>query len=222
MRPWTPPSRRQPPPLPLRGKIDTERIYIEVNNMPWAKRVGSTYFVKPLPLFLFSVLILLLYGSNTDTAMNSHAQFFQGEKFTVSSINCNSLNLSQSAKWNQTLKICGITKLKSDIIFLSDIRVSNKNLVSAADDLTRLFQNNPYGKYEFYYNSTMNKRGVGILIKCALQTEVIAKRFTPDENVILLHVKIANTEVILISIYGPNSGDAVFFENLSGLLNEFK
>jgi exonuclease III len=129
--------------------------------------------------------------------------------------------MSQSAKWNQTLKICGITKLKSDIIFLSDLRVSNKNLVSAADDLTKMFQNNPYGKYEFHYNTTMNKRGVGILIKCALQTKVIAKRYTPNENVILLHVKIADTEVILISIYGPNSGDAEFFDNLSGLLDEF-
>jgi hypothetical protein len=58
--------------------------------------------------------------------------------------------MSNSAKWNQTLKICGITKLKSDIIFLSDIRISNKNLISNSDDLKRQFLNNPYEKYDFF------------------------------------------------------------------------
>jgi exonuclease III len=146
---------------------------------------------------------------------------FNLEKITISSINCNSLNMSQSAKWNQTLKICGITKLKSDIIFLSDIRISNKNLVSSGEDLKKCFLNNPYGKYEFHYNSTRNKRGVGILINSNLQIEILDKRITEDENLILLRTKLAGTEVILISIYGPNTGDPQFFENLSLLINEF-
>jgi hypothetical protein len=64
---------------------------------------------------------------------------FENSEISISSINCNSLNMSNTAKWNQTLKICGISKLKSDIIFLSDIRISNKNLVSSADDIKKLF-----------------------------------------------------------------------------------
>jgi hypothetical protein len=84
-----------------------------------------------------------------------------------------------------------------------------------------MFRNNPYGKYDFYYNSTLNKRGVGILIKCGLQIEIIEQRNTEDENVLLLKTKIFGTEVILISIYGPNSGDQEFFNNLTNLVNTF-
>ena len=36
---------------------------------------------------------------------------------SITSINCNSLNMSATSKINQTKKIYGITKLKSDIIF---------------------------------------------------------------------------------------------------------
>jgi hypothetical protein len=70
--------------------------------------------------------------------------------------------MSNSAKWNQTLKICGITKLKSDVIFLSDIRISNKNLISASEDLKRQFLNNPYEKYEFFFLTQQKiKEGLG-------------------------------------------------------------
>jgi hypothetical protein len=73
--------------------------------------------------------------------------------------------MSNSSKWNQNIKIYGITKLKADVIFLSDIRLSNKNLVSAKNDVERIFATNPYASYTFYENSSMNKRGTGILIK---------------------------------------------------------
>ena len=36
---------------------------------------------------------------------------------SITSINCNSLNMSATSKNNQTKKIYGITRLKSDIIF---------------------------------------------------------------------------------------------------------
>jgi hypothetical protein len=115
---------------------------------------------------IFILLSLLLsIGTGTDTgtgtdyismqAMPMHS-VFGGEKLTISTLNCNLLNMSQLAKWNQTLKICGITKLKTDIIFLSDVRISNKNMISSADDLRRCFLNNPYCKYDFYFNSSRN------------------------------------------------------------------
>jgi hypothetical protein len=73
--------------------------------------------------------------------------------------------MSSAGKMNQTLKIYGITKLRTDVVFLSDIRVKNKNLVSAEEDLKRMFLHNPYGQYDFWCNSTSIKRGVGVLIK---------------------------------------------------------
>jgi exonuclease III len=95
-------------------------------------------------------------------------------------------------------------------------------MISSTDDLRKCFLNNPYCKYNFYFNSSKNKRGVGILIKSGFQTEILEQRATEDENLLLLRIKIHNTEVILVSIYGPNSSDAQFFENIDTLLNEFQ
>jgi hypothetical protein len=104
--------------------------------------------------------------------------------------------MSNSAKWNQTLKICGITKLKSDIILLSDTLISNKNLVSSEDDFKKSFLHNPYEKYNCSFNSTRNKRGVGILTKYDLQIEKVREILSEDENFLLQHVRISDTELI--------------------------
>jgi exonuclease III len=129
--------------------------------------------------------------------------------------------MSNAAKWNQTLKICGITKLKSDVIFLSDIRISNRNLISSAEDIKRFFINNPYEKYSCVFNSTKNKRGVGILIKQSLPFRIIEQVNSEDENILALRINLRNTEVIFISIYGPNSPDPAFFNELTGILTRF-
>jgi exonuclease III len=163
------------------------------------------------PAFLPLVLLLIM-GDN----------FFEGEEITISVLNCNSLNMSNSAKWNQTLKICGITKLKSDVIFVSDIRVSNKNLVSSGNDLIHQFLNNPYEKYDFFYNSTKNRRGTGILFKKNCNYDILEQRASEDENILLLRVNLKNTEVVLVSIYGPNSNDVNFFNVLSEWLHDFQ
>jgi exonuclease III len=126
--------------------------------------------------------------------------------------------MSSSAKWNQTLKICGITKLRSDLIFLSDVRISNKNLVSKENDLKNLFLNNPYEKYNAYFNSTQNKRGVGILIKNNLQAQILDISSSEDENLIQIRATIRGSEVCLICIYGPNNNDLQFFENLANYI----
>jgi exonuclease III len=148
--------------------------------------------------------------------MNQGTQGYSLMKKPVSVLNCNSLNMSASAKWNQTLKICGITKLKSDVIFLSDVRLSNKNLVSASGDIKKNFINNPYEKYDMFYNSTKNKRGVAILIKNSIQYEILEQKNSDCENILLLKVKIKNSEIILICIYGPNGSDMEFFNTVGG------
>jgi exonuclease III len=175
---------------------------------------------SPAGPFLRTVLKLIfvclsVYCCNLQTNM------FDNRVLKISSLNCNSLNMSQSARWNQTLKICGVTKLKSDIIFVSDIRVSNKNLVSSENDIRNRCLHNPYEKYTCFFNSSKNKRGVGILIKYDLDYEIIDTRRSEDENLILLHIRIAGTELCLISIYGPNSVDINFFNTIHNLLTNF-
>jgi hypothetical protein len=81
--------------------------------------------------------------------------------------------------------------------------------------------NNPYEKYSFHFNSSRNKRGVGILIKISWQTDILESVLNPDENFLLLRVRLRGKEVVLGSIYGPNSNDPQFFENLKTALARF-
>ena len=140
---------------------------------------------------------------------------------TVSSINCNSLNMSVTSKHNQLKKIYGITKLKTDVIFLSDIRLCNRNLVSASNDCTKIFHTNPYCSYSFFFHSTMAKRGVGILINNALDFSVSDRVEDPEENFLLLKTVIHGRQAVLGSIYGPNDYNPGFFERLSRALRKF-
>ena len=156
----------------------------------------------PLPTFYHNMAIAAVAG----------AEF---PSLTFSGINCNSLNMSASSKHNQLRKIYGITKLKTDIIFLSDIRICNKNLVSGVADIKKSFLTNPYQSYKFFHNSSSNKRGVGILIKndlCFAEERIVGD---PGENYILLRAKIKGTVMTLGAIYGPNNFDPDFFANLS-------
>jgi hypothetical protein len=91
----------------------------------------------------------------------------------------------------------------------------------SADDLARLFINNPYEKYNFIHNSSMNKRGVGVLIKSSISHDILDIRRSQDENILLLHARVKGTEIVIVSIYGPNSNDPGFFAALQDLLREF-
>jgi exonuclease III len=162
--------------------------------------------------------ILVLLALTAILVSCGMATFFNNEEISVTLLNCNSLNMSASAKWNQTLKICGITKLKSDVIFLSDVRLSNKNLISAGGDISKSFINNLYEKYDMYYNSTKNRRGVAILFKNSLQYEILEQKNSECENIMLVKAKIKNHEIVLISVYGPNNVDMEFFTTLNDYL----
>jgi exonuclease III len=140
---------------------------------------------------------------------------------SFSSINCNSLNASCCNKDLHKLKIYGITKLKTDVIFLSDIRLSNRAGVTDAAVITRNFLVNPYCSYKFYYNSTSNKRGVGILIKNSLSFSDLQCIKDPEENYLLLRLVLKGKPIIIGSIYGPNTNDRNFFTRLGDcLINE--
>jgi exonuclease III len=133
---------------------------------------------------------------------------------TISCLNCNSLNLSVTSAANRNQKINGITKLGSDIILLSDVRLGNKNLISSASEVKKLFEVNLHYAYEFYYNSSKNKRGVGILIKKDLNIIVQENRRDIEENLLLLRVDLKGEQLIVGAVYGPNHNYPAFFDNI--------
>jgi len=133
---------------------------------------------------------------------------------TFSCLNCNSLNMSSSSKLLQHTKIYGAAKLKTDLIFLADIRLSNKSLVSSFNDIANIFRTNPYSSYQFLHNSSQNKRGTGILIKNDISFTELARRSDPGENYLLVMAEIKGNRLIIGSIYGPNGHDENFFLSL--------
>jgi exonuclease III len=116
------------------------------------------------------------------------------------------------------LKIYGIAKLKSDIIFLSDVRLSNKNLVSAKHDIENMLRCNPYEKYSLIANSTKNKRGVAIMYKTCLDIQITDTLRSDSENILVVRASLKGSQVRLIAIYGPNSIDHNFFNELDNFI----
>jgi exonuclease III len=135
-------------------------------------------------------------------------------ELTFSSINCNSLNLASSGQLQQKLKIYGICKLRSDVILLSDVRLSNRQGVSDIKYVKETFKINPYCSYHLIHNSTKNKRGVAILIKNSITFSVEDERADPGENFLACRLQIEGCTFILVSVYGPNGSDLQFFVNL--------
>jgi hypothetical protein len=135
---------------------------------------------------------------------------------TFSSINCNSLNMSNIGSLNHKLKLYGITKLRTDIIFLSDLRLNNAQNISCIPTVRSTFRTNPYGGYEFVHNSTMNKRGVGILLKISTCSRICEEWRDPAENSLLLKLQIEGKPFTFIAgcIYGPNKHEPAFFDFL--------
>jgi hypothetical protein len=82
---------------------------------------GSALFVLTL-LYTFLAPSVFCKGALHLCELKMQAEEFP--TITVSSINCNSLNMSNLGNINHKLKIYGITRLKSDIILLSDIRLN--------------------------------------------------------------------------------------------------
>ena len=125
--------------------------------------------------------------------------------------NCNSLNVS-SLNRNTYMKTTAISNLGADIVFLSDIRLNHRH-----KKIVDIFRTD----YKFFFNSTRAKRGVGMLIKNNIDITVIDTFQDVDENILLMHCRLNNIEVILGTIYGPNDNNMEFFHNLTRGLNSF-
>ncbi len=86
--------------------------------------------------------------------------------------------------------------------------------VEQCNKIKKMFLTNSNKQYHFYYNSSRNSRGVGILIDDSLQHSILSIYNDSHENILALKVAINDTIMNLISIYGPNQNDKSFFDNL--------
>jgi len=133
------------------------------------------------------------------------APFICGKiNLTFSAQNCNSLNVSSLAK-NTHLKVTNICNNKTDIIFLSDTRIGDKG-----NRLEHLFKM----QYKLISNSKMSKRGVCILIKNNINITVDEEFRDVNENILLIKIMHGGNTLILGSVYGPNTDDKTFFNDL--------
>jgi hypothetical protein len=139
-------------------------------------------------------------------------------KLTYASINCNSLNMSSVGNNNHLLKIYGITSLRTDVIFMSDVRLCNAMGISNSTALTDSFRTNPYGAYKMALHSRSNKRGVGILIKHSIDFSVLGEERDEDDNFLVQKISFDGKIVILCAIYGPNNVHPEFFHSLKRCL----
>jgi exonuclease III len=134
---------------------------------------------------------------------------------TFFSQNCNSLNLSTCCQ-KQIKKLFSIVSCGSDIILLSNVRLGNG---AAIPDQINTFRYNKYGQYDFYHNSTQNRRGVGILIKHNLNYSIEFEYRDNSENILGLLINIDNFLFRCVSVYGPNNNDRTFFNDINHFLS---
>jgi hypothetical protein len=104
---------------------------------------------------------------------------------SFSSQNCNSLNISTSCE-KQVKKISAIVTLRTCLIFLSDLRLSNPE---AKSEIEKTFACNKIKNYRFFHNSSKSKRGVGILIDCNYNFTVLETYTDPEENILGLKIE---------------------------------
>jgi hypothetical protein len=141
-------------------------------------------------------------------------------QFNIACINCNYLNMATVAKNIRMRKFYGIVSLKTDIIFISDIRLCNKSGVGDYAFANKIFATNTYGSYTFLHNSRKNCRGVGILVKKNLNFVCLGEERDEGDNYLLVKAAINGHTVIFGSIYGPNRSDPDFFVRLGNKIQE--
>jgi exonuclease III len=128
--------------------------------------------------------------------------------------NCNSFNLTGLAS-NLDLKIAAITTRGADIILLSDIRLVSVQGVSASQRLKNCLRDCSIKKYDLFYNSTMNSRGVAVLVSKDLDIHINNDFRDNEENFLVLDCTINGIKYGIGAVYGPNNTSRVFYNGLS-------
>ena len=130
--------------------------------------------------------------------------------FSLGIQNCNSLNVSTNCP-KQLKKVKAITDMNCDVIFLSDLRLNNRDSVSDLENIFRVSNNK---QYDFIYNSSSNSRGTGILLSSNRDWQIVDTFRDEAENILGIHAFINAHPFLFISIYGPNHNNQSFFRDL--------
>ncbi len=94
---------------------------------------------------------------------------------------------------------------------LSDIRLNSSKQVSATMDIGKRFG---FRGYNFIHNSTINSRGVGILISNKLKATIHNTYKDLDCNILIIDLTIFGKRFTLGSVYGPNTDVENFFDDI--------
>lgn len=121
-------------------------------------------------------------------------------------INCISLNVKGI---NNPIKrkkvITYLKKLKADIVFLQETHLTDIEHVKLKRDWI--------GKV-YYSSFSSSARGVALLINKNLRFQLVSEEKGKCGRFILINCIINTNRLTLASIYGPNTDDPVFFNNL--------
>jgi exonuclease III len=138
---------------------------------------------------------------------------------SICSLNCNSLNLACSNE-SFDLKISSIASLNYDIILLCDLRMGEiGNRTSEFKVKSALLKTN-LSKYDCYFHSTLNRRGVAMLIAKKLNMKELAQYKDLNENILIIKFEKDGGELCLGSVYGPNSTDRDFYNFITEILRK--
>jgi exonuclease III len=121
---------------------------------------------------------------------------------------------------NFELKIAAIKSLGTDIIFLSDTRMVSNKGINGLMRVKQAFRDYKGKKYKVYANSSKNSRGVAILISFDIDIEITETCSDVEENYLFVRAKYKGQNMLLGSIYGPNSTSRDFYRCITRILNK--
>jgi exonuclease III len=110
-----------------------------------------------------------------------------------------------------------ITSLLTDLIFLSDIRLNTS--AAHIQRISKQFLYEGKRSYKLHTNSTMNRRGVGILIAADLPGELENIYKDENQNILGATYNSGDGKMRIVSIYGPNTDVKTFYTELDRYLS---
>jgi exonuclease III len=160
-----------------------------------------------------------LFNPNHEADLNF--PILSNDHLSFSTQNVRSMNIS--TKNDITLqKILAICNLKTDFIFLSDLRLNSVKQIASLNDLKKRFF---FNGYKLLHNSSLPSRGVGILVSKKFNEQnftILNTVATADCNSLIIHVRIQGRDFLLASVYGPNhDNETHFYDELRTNLQRF-
>ncbi len=128
-----------------------------------------------------------------------------------------SLNISKPSKKTHS-KLVAVTKCGTEIILLSDTRLNSDKQIAGVNNIAKKLQ---FLGYSIHHNSHKNSRGVAILLSNKFNYTIQDSFWDEACNILLLKIECAAISLTVGSIYGPNTDDIDFFNQLNDAIKRF-